>query len=332
MTKTVKATRKLSDFNFDYEGAAVALVGPSVGGAANGRTTLLTKSLKDITEEQVEKATEVQVTMNIVDFLCKFYHLWYDDAIVLATAMGFDVGDAGYSFVESAEASEAYLQEQVDAIHIMKALVIDKELDEIKKAVGELSAKDYLIILKAQEQFEQNFEAALEKAEAFKKSSPAKAEGVTALKGVISPSVDNKKEEDSMSEFVSKAAYEAAIQKAVEDAVKEKDVQLAKAAEEIENFKAEKEEAVTKSRKSAIGDVEKDAAAAEELFKSLQALTDEAFSVVIKNLKKKEEKLEESDLLKEVGGKGQEVVPEKPQGVDKTADLLKAQFQKEGAK
>lgn len=326
------AKRRLSNFNFESEGSHIALVHSSQGGPANGYDyALITKATNDIKEKDVEKATEVQVTMNIVDFLCKFYHLWYEDALVLATAMGFDVGDAGYTFEESARDYEEYLQEKVDAIQIMKSLVLDKELDEIKKAVGELSAKDYLVLLKAQEQFEKNFEDAKEKVAALKKSSAK--EGVTVSKETISPSVEiNKKEEDSMSEFVTKAALEAAIEKAVQDAVKEKDVQLAKALEEIESFKAEKAEGVAKSRKAAIASVEKDEAQAEELFKSLEALPDEAFESVIKALQKKEEKVEQSDLLKEVGGKGREVKHEEPNTQENlTAKLLKAQFEK-GAK
>ena len=73
-------------------------------------------------------------------------------------------------------------------------------------------------------------------------------------------------------------------------------------------------------------------AAAEELFKATKDMPEESFAVIVKALQKEKEKVEQSDLLKEVGNKGREVVPEKPEGANKTADLLKAQFQKEGAK
>lgn len=131
---------------------------------------------------------------------------------------------------------------------------------------------------------------------------------------------------------------EQEIKKAVEAAesilkaqLQEKEAELLKAQEEIKTFKAEKEEVISKARKSAVADVEKDEKEAEELFKSLQALPDETFDAVIKALKKKVEQVEQSDLLKEVGNKGREVVPEKPQGENLTAQLLKNQFQK-GAK
>lgn len=131
---------------------------------------------------------------------------------------------------------------------------------------------------------------------------------------------------------------EQEIKKAVEAAetilkaqLHTKEQELLKAYEEIQLFKNEKEEVLAKSRKAAIGEVENDEGVAEELFKSLQTLPEEAFDAVIKALKKKVEQVEQSDLLKEVGNKGREVVPEKPQGENLTAQLLKNQFQK-GAK
>jgi hypothetical protein len=55
-TKT-KATRKIKSMNFSGEGSAVALVGPSVGGGANGFTTLLTKA-EDTTDSNIEAVLE----------------------------------------------------------------------------------------------------------------------------------------------------------------------------------------------------------------------------------------------------------------------------------
>lgn len=82
------AKRKLSNFNFEAEGAHIALVHKDQGGPANGVDyALITKATKDITVKDVEKASEVTVTLNIVDFLRKFFDLWYDDALVLAAVM-----------------------------------------------------------------------------------------------------------------------------------------------------------------------------------------------------------------------------------------------------
>jgi len=321
------AKRKLSNFNFEAEGAHIALVHKDQGGPANGIDyALITKATKDISVKELEKATEVQVTMNIVDFLCKFFGLWYDDALVLAMAMGYDVGDAGYSFVEAAEQSEAYLQDRVEAINIMKSVVVDVE--DVHKAVASLSPKDYLAILKAQEVFEKNFDDATQKAEVIKKSSGIPAKGVTAEKSALSPSVEiNNKEEDSMSaEFISKAAHEETVTKAVEEAIEKAlapvQEELKKAKEQLEVVEKANLEAVAKARKEAVASVEKDEAKAEELFKSLESLADEAFDVVIKSLKAKEEVVENSELFVQKS-KDSDVEIEEENG---TAALLKAKY------
>jgi hypothetical protein len=329
MTEKIKAKRKLSDFNFDYEGAAVALVGPSVGGAANGHTTLLTKSLKDVTEEEVSKASEVQVTLNIVDFLTRFFNLWYEDAIVLAMIFGYetDAFDSS-SHMDYMDEYEENIKERASAFKVMKSVVLDKDQDEIKKSVGELSPQDYLKILEVQQIFEKNFENATAKAVALKKSSGKPAEGVTVtLKSVTpSPSVDIKKEEDLMSEFISKAALEAAITKAVEDALAPVQEELKKAKEQIAEADKAKAEAVSKSRKEAIAVVEKDVAKAEELFKALETTPQEAFDVVLKSLKEKEEKVESSDLFVQ---KSKNTEVDDVQEESATAAILKAKYQKQ---
>ena len=321
------AKRKLSNFNFEAEGAHIALVHKEQGGPANGVDyALITKATNDISTKELEKATEVQVTMNIVDFLCKFFGLWYDDALVLAMAMGYEVGDAGYSFVEAAEQSEAYLQDRVEAINIMKSVVLDVE--DVHKAVASLSPKDYLAILKAQEVFEKNFDDATQKVEVIKKSSGIPAKGVTAEKSALSPSVEiNNKEEDSMSaEFISKAVHEETVTKAVEEAIEKAlapvQEELKKAKEQLEVVEKASLEAVSKARKEAVASVEKDEAKAEELFKSLESLADEAFDVVIKSLKAKEEVVENSDLFVQKS-KDSDVEIEEENG---TAALLKAKY------
>lgn len=294
------AKRRLSNFNFEKDGSHIALVGPSVGGAANQFTTLITKSTDNIKVKDIEKASEVTVTMSMVDFLCKFFGLWYEDAIVLAAIFGYQDIDEAYSFQESADAYEEYLQERVDAVQIMKSLVLDKELEDIKKAVGELQPKDYLTILKAQEIFEKNFEDVSAKIATLKKSSDK--EGVTVSKETISPSVELKKqEEDSMSEFISKSAHEEAVTKAVEVAIQKAlapvQEELQKAKEQLAEVEKAKKVQVEKARKDAISEVERDAEKAEALFKSTEVLNDEAFDVIVKSLKAKEEQLSSSDLF-----------------------------------
>jgi hypothetical protein len=119
------------------------------------------------------------------------------------------------------------------------------------------------------------------------------------------------------------------IQKAVEAAesvlkaqLVEKETALQKALEEVSAYKVEKEQVVTKARKDAIAEVEKDEAKADELFKSLEVLSQEAFDVVIKSLKAKDQVVEDSDLFVQKS-KNSDLDVEEESG---TAAILKAKY------
>lgn len=291
-----KATRKLSDISFEKEGSAVALVGPHQGGPANAWNTLITKSTVDISNEQVEKASMVQVEMTITEFLVRFFNLWYDDAEVLARVMGYDTdADSGDSY-------EDWIDKRVEAITIMKSLVLDKEENQINKAVASLKPEELLAVLSTQKTFEQNLSS---------------KEGVLALKGAFSPSVEistNKGTE--MTEFVTKAVHEEAVSKAVEEAVakaeaakeeviKEKQAELDKALELVKSFEAKEKESVVKGRKETL----KQAGVAEDeveaLFKSTEAIDADSFALIVKSISAKIKAVEETDLFKENGVSGE---------------------------
>lgn len=323
MTETIKAKRKLSNFNFDVEGAHVALVGPSVGGAANGHTTLLTKSV-EATDVEVDKASMVTVTLSITEYLRKFFDLWYEDAEILARIMGMDTKEESTEYND--DWYEDYLNSKVAAVSIMKSLVLDKDELEIAKSVSELIPKDYLVILKSQEQFEKNFEVVSSEA-SLKKSSGIPAKGVTVSKETTSPSVEiDKHKEDSMSEFLTKAAHEEAVTKAVEEAIAKAvapiQEELQKAKEQLEEVEKAKLEAVTKERKEKLAKAVP-AEEVEELYKSTESLTQEAFEVILKSLKVKGTKEEESDLFKEKGVSGEgEPTKQEEAGLKLVGDLI----------
>jgi hypothetical protein len=298
---TEQARKRLSNFNFEGTGSHVALVGKHQGGPANGVTTLLTKATKSITEDQVEKATMVQVEMNIVDFLTTFFCMWYDDAIVLARIMGMDV--------ESEEDPEEYkdwyqewLDERVEAVTLMKSLVMDKSEAEVHKAIANLKPEELLLLLETQKKFEQALSS---------------KEGVTVSPDTTSPSVEKTKNKGKqMSEFVTKAVHEEQISKAVEEAVakavKEQEEKLvAKQAEldglleVVKGFEAKEKESVEKGRKAVL----KEAGIAEDqvevLYKSTEALGAEAFETIVKAMAKDKKAVEESDMFKEKGVSGE---------------------------
>jgi len=150
---TEQARKRLSNFNFEGEGSHVALVGKHQGGPANGVTTLLTKATNKITDEQVDKATMVQVEMNIVDFLTTFFDLWYEDAIILAKIMGLDTESELEE--DTVDWWEKYINEKVEAVTLMKSLVMDKSEAEVNKAIACLKPEELLLLLETQKKFEQ---------------------------------------------------------------------------------------------------------------------------------------------------------------------------------
>lgn len=294
---TTKAKRRLTDFNFEGDGSHVALVGKHQGGPANGVTTLLTKSTKDITQIQVDKATMVQVEMNIVDFLTTFFDLWYEDAVVLAKIMGVDTEEEPQ---EVNDWWQEWIEERVEAVTVMKSVILDKTEDQIHKAVALLKPEELLSILEIQKDFERNLSS---------------QEGVKLLKGKLSPSVENNNKGTQMSEFMTKAAHEEAVNKAVEAAVAKaveeteqalvvKQAELESAQELVKSLEAEKKESVEKARKETLKQAGVAEDELEELFKSMEALSTEAFDKIVKAMAKEKKLVEESDLFKEQGVSG----------------------------
>jgi hypothetical protein len=132
-----------------------------------------------------------------------------------------------------------------------------------------------------------------------------------------------------MQEEIQKAVEtaELVLKAQFEEVIKAKDEEILKAKVKIEEFEKAQVEAVAKARKEAIAAVEKDAEQAEALFKSLEAVSAEAFEVVIKSMKAKEAKLEESDLFVEKGANSEEAADKQQEKVD-TMSVLKAKYSK----
>lgn len=101
---------------------------------------------------------------------------------------------------------------------------------------------------------------------------------------------------------------------------------LAKFEQEKLEAEAKAEQLKVDARKSQLAAVKQEA-----LLASLSVLDDASFEAVVAGFKAQAEVIDHSALMSEVGGQGKEVVPEKPQGENLTAQLLKNQFQK-GAK
>ena len=81
---TTKAKRKLSNITFDHEGAHLALVSKQQKGPANGAGYALIMKAANRSPEFIEKVQQITVTMELPDFLSKFFCLWEEEADVLA--------------------------------------------------------------------------------------------------------------------------------------------------------------------------------------------------------------------------------------------------------
>ena len=310
-----KAKRRLTDIKFDHLGGHVALVGKHQGGPANGYSTLIFKATNDVPNDIVEKATQVSVTMDFEEFLVKFFNMYYEDAKILAKLLGFEEEEEDDSSDEYESEYKKYIDERVAAISIMKS-VYSKQ--DVKKALSELSYKDSLAVLEAQE--------LLEKAMS---SVNSEGDNVSVKKaGMDSPSTTNA--EENM-EKIEKALHEELVTKAVKEAVDVVKAELTTQAEvlkaaqaELEVFKAAQKEAIVKARKEALTAVLAEDQV-ESVFKATEELPQEAFEVIVKSLAEKAAQLEQSELFKETGVPGQS--EQDPVKMDGTAAILKAKYQ-----
>ena len=179
-TVKTKAKRKISKFNFEAEGSAVALVSASQGGAANSFKTLVIKSADKFSKEFIQKAQKVQVVMEFDDFLQKFFDMWKEDAKVLTSILGFgdegmdseseldDLGvyndDYFYEWFDEKLTEEgatyrspteedklAWLEYRKQGITLVKSLA---ETDNKLEMLATLSEKDYWSVINEQKLFE----------------------------------------------------------------------------------------------------------------------------------------------------------------------------------
>lgn len=292
--------RRLTDIKFEHEGAHVALVGKHQGGPANGITTLVTKATNQIDQAHIDKATQVTVTLEFEEFLRKFFNMYWEDAEVLARALGF----SDESDEEDYDYWKEYIDERVSQINIMKSVY---KAQNVEKALSELTPTEMLSLLEAQETLEKAMTIALPKG--------------TDLKNI---------EDTTMAETILKSAHEELVTKAVDAAVApvqkaldDQTVVLKAAQEELAVFKAAQVAAVEKARKDAIAEVAP-ADKVEALFKAYAPMDDEGFAVAIETLKAAKAVEAQNPLFKEQGVNG--VAEPDPTKVDKVAEILKAKY------
>lgn len=321
-TVKTKAKRKISKFNFEAEGSAVALVSASQGGAANSFKTLVIKSADKFSKEFIQKAQKVQVVMEFDDFLQKFFDMWKEDAKILTSILGFgdegmdsesesdDLGvyndDYFYEWFDEKLAEEgatyrspteedkkAWLEYRKQGITLIKSL---SEADNKLEMLAALSEKDYWSVINEQKLFEK----------ALKQKDLSGGEPTTPVvkAGKISkkakPAVHNQ-EENQMSGNQPEISVEDAV--ALKKALEDQKVELQKALEAVELFKAKEKQAIEKAREAEIKEAIADEVEATKLFKAVKDLEDEAFTDVVGVVKALASKLDDSDMFHEKGSK-----------------------------
>ena len=312
MENKQKAKRKLKGFDFAKEGAAVALVGPSVGGPANGIPLLIAKA-NNFSPEFIQKMQQIQVTMELPAFLEKFFGIWGSDAEVLARLMGYEKPEDEDEEEDYDDWYEKYIEEKLSAFTIIKSLHEAKNLPE---ALAQLTEQDYLDVL--------NDQVLIEKAlKEFDAKSNASANSVEKPVEAPASKVNKSKKEKQMAtpEMVEKEKLTA-----IEKALNDQKVELEKALAQVKQYEDEKKEAIVKSKTDAVKAVVKDEKQAAVVVKAALALEDQAdFDALVAVFKSMNDLLEKSGLFQEQGVSA-EAAEDKP-GETKLMKALKARHQ-----
>ena len=319
MTEQRKAKRKLTDINFENEGSHLALVHKDQGGAASGYKTLVMKSVDNRYPEFIEKASQVKVTLSLPDFLEKFFHVWGEDAELLATLFGYEPSEdeseeySTQSFwswyrekamehgaVDSwgdpitrptSQDRKEWVEDQLQGIEILKSATLAKGSADF---INSLTEEQYLNLLKDQQFIEKSFKLQEVKKDLDGESGGKPTKGVNPKQTKASKA--DTQENEMTQETIEKAQYDAKeveLQKALAD--------IQKAKEEIELFKAKEKEAVEKAREAEVVAAVVDVDASAKLFKAVKDLDAEAFKDVVDVVKALTAKVDESEMFKEKG-------------------------------
>lgn len=306
-----KATRKLKGFDFSKNGAAVALVGPSVGGPANGIPTLIAKA-NNFSPEFIKKAQEVQITMELPDFLEKFFYIWGDDAEFLAGLMGW-VEPPEDEVQEAKDEYQNWVEDRFTSFSIIKSLHEAKNLPE---ALSQLTEQDYLDVLTDQVEIEKALKSFDDK--------KSEASATNVEKQVEAPASKKIKKEKVMTQATDMVEKSELV--AVEKALGDQKIALEKALAQVKEYEEEKKQAIVKSKTDAVKAVIKDEKQAAVIVKAALALElQEDFDALVEVFKSMNTLIEKSALFTEQGVSA-EAGEDKP-GETKLMKALKARHQ-----
>ena len=275
-----KATRKLTNIDFNKEGMHVALVSKQQNGPANGYDYALI--MKSRSPEFIKKAQQVQVTLELPEFLRKFFHLYGEDAEILARMMGY----VPPTTEEKEWNYEDYIQEKVESFQILKSL---NESKDFAGSLARLSDTDYLSLIEDQAMLEKAFENKIDK--------PTDSSGST-VEVEENKTVESKDSKVNKSNTKGKKMDELVeIQKSLDA----KSVELQKALDTIKAMEDDKKAAVVKARTEVIKALAGDEKQTEILVKASLNLDDADFTAYTEVLKANKASVETSNLFVEKG-------------------------------
>lgn len=341
--KPTVAKRRLSDIDFSKEGSHLALVHKVQGGAASGYSTLITKATKDYSPEFIQKASQVKVTMELPEFLEKFFHVWGDDALLLATMFGYTPSEDSSSAIGSqsfwsywrekcaAEGNLDYwgdtppateqdkmewVQGQLNSVEVLKAA---QSAENITDYLAQLEEEDHLKLLQDQEWIEKSFKPVVgnkqpSPQEDVPQNTQAELEAVTKAVKAKPTTKEGKVMSDTPNENV--------------DVLKAKEVELQKALDRIEQLEKKEAEVVAKARLDAIGAVVDNEDNVKALFKAVGALDAEDFDAVLTVLKAQTPLEEKDKMFKEQGSPQEGVEVAKAKQQDAVMAILHQEFNK----
>ena len=334
---TQQAKRKLSEISFEKEGAHVALVSKTQGGPANMHDYALVLKANKFSEEFIQKMQQVKVTLELPDFLRKFFSVYYEDAEVLARMMGY-VPPVNENEVEVDEDwYENYIQTKLQSFEILKSA---HEAESLANVLSELDETQYLALLKDQAAVEKALKKLDKQAKVAKSSSKPESKttvvtvvedtspDVEAKETKVSPSVVTKNKETNMTvestivdkevEVVEKSAF-VAIEKQLED----QKVALQKAMDTITAYENEKKQAIAKAKTDKVNALVKDEKHAKAIAKAALSLeSEDDFTAFMGAMQAMMTTVEASEMFVEKGA-SVEVTAE----VSPLERILKAKFQ-----
>jgi hypothetical protein len=335
MEQTVqrKAKRKLSQLDFSGKESHIALVHRDQGGPASGAAYKLVLKANNFTEEYIQKMQQVKVTLELPEFLERFFYVYEDDAELLARMMGYvepidtgthDMGGYEMSNAEMDKPYEDYIQSRLEAFEIIKSV---NDAESISDVLSTLDETQYLSLLNDQALIEKS----LFKIEKSKKeqlsvntevtksesvnadndtSTPASVEKVEAVASEVTKSKETQMTKTIKTEDVEVAVemIEKSAVVSIQKALDEQKEQLTKALEIIAVFEQDKKELVIKS-KTAQFSVVKDLKLQAPIVKAALSLESDddfdaflaAITSMMANIQTSQEFMEKSALFTELG-------------------------------